>query len=264
MSEPGPRMTRETLQAALKACRRGWSVLPMRPGGKAPLIPWLERQETPARESHIRQWFERWPRANVGVATGAVSGIVVLDVDPAHGGDESLTDLESEHGELPATVEARTGGGGRHLYFAHPGGTVPNRVGLRDGLDIRGDGGCLVMPPSIHPSGGRYKWIEGRSPDDLSPAPLPRWLDDLLRGRRSPGHSRRYWRELTAKGVGEGERNNTIASLAGHLLWHGVDPYVALELLLAWNRDRCRPPLPDDEVARTVASITKLHERRGE
>lgn len=70
------------------------------------------------------------------------------------------------------------------------------------------------------------------------------------------------WRRLVREGVVEGERNNTLASLTGHLLWHGVDPEVALELLLAWNRARCRPPLPDDEVARVVASIARLHERQ--
>ena len=63
------------------------------------------------------------------------------------------------------------------------------------------------------------------------------------------------------RGVAEGERNNTIASLTGHLLWHGVDPEVALQLLLCWNRVRCRPPLSDDEVARTVESIRRTHVR---
>jgi hypothetical protein len=71
-----------------------------------------------------------------------------------------------------------------------------------------------------------------------------------------------YWRKLVADGVTEGERNNTIASLTGHLLWHGVDPDVVLELLLCWNRVRCRPPLPDDEVIRTVDSIARLHQQR--
>ena len=64
------------------------------------------------------------------------------------------------------------------------------------------------------------------------------------------------------EGVNEGERNSTIASLTGHLLWHGVDPQVALELMLAWNRLRCCPPLDDEEVARVVASITRLHEAK--
>ena len=63
-----------------------------------------------------------------------------------------------------------------------------------------------------------------------------------------------------SEGVNRGERNNSVASLAGHLLWHGVDPAVVLELLLCWNRVRCRPPLDDEEVARAVLSITRLHE----
>jgi hypothetical protein len=74
------------------------------------------------------------------------------------------------------------------------------------------------------------------------------------------GHGLKYWRELIHKAVPEGTRNSTIASLAGHLLWHGVDAEVVLELLLCWNRVRCSPPLGDDEVLRTVESITRLHE----
>jgi hypothetical protein len=73
------------------------------------------------------------------------------------------------------------------------------------------------------------------------------------------GHSLDHWRKLVSEGVPEGTRNNTLASLAGHLLWHGVDPQVTLELLLCWNRTRCRPPLDDAEVAGVVASIVKRH-----
>lgn len=79
-----------------------------------------------------------------------------------------------------------------------------------------------------------------------------------VRGPRV-GRSLPEWRQLVREGVLEGERNSTIASLTGHLLWH-VDPEVALELMLAWNRMRCRPPLDDAEVAQVVASITRLHE----
>ena len=77
-------------------------------------------------------------------------------------------------------------------------------------------------------------------------------------GRR-PGD----WLALVREGVTEGTRNTTIASLTGHLLWHGVEPGVALELMLAWNRLRCRPPLDDEEVASVVASITRLHDQEG-
>ena len=161
-------------------------------------------------------------------------------------------------------MEATTGGGGRHLYFAHPGGLVRNRAGLAQGIDLRGDaergdGGYIVAPPSIHPSGTFYEWAPGRNPDEMALAPLSRWLIAPIQGLRV-GRSLSDWRHLVKEGVAEGQRNSTIASMTGHLLWHNVDPDVALELLLAWNRMRCRPPLDDAEVARVVASITKLHD----
>jgi Bifunctional DNA primase/polymerase, N-terminal len=74
---------------------------------------------------------------------------------------------------MPQTVESRTGGGGRHLYYAHPGGHVGNRAGLRPGIDLRGDGGCIVLPPSIHPSGNAYAWVPGHAPGERPLAALP-------------------------------------------------------------------------------------------
>lgn len=188
----------------------------------------------------------------------------MLDIDPGHGGEESLQQLLIEHGPLPKSIEAVTGGGGRHLYFAHPGETLRNRVGLAPGIDLRADGGCVIAPPSVHPRGVSYRWRSGYSPQETAPAPLPRWLLDMLTEDpwQGGGHTLDYWRELVRQGVTEGERNNATASLCGHLLWHGVDPEVARELLLCWNRVRCRPPLPDEEVAQTVDSISRLHERQ--
>lgn len=84
-------------------------------------------------ESEVRAYWRKWPKANVGIATGAGSGIAVLDVDPRHGGTESLAHLEKKYGGLPVTARVATGGGGLHVYFAHPGGRVPNRSQL-DGL----------------------------------------------------------------------------------------------------------------------------------
>jgi hypothetical protein len=248
------------LEAALGYLRRGWSAIPIERRGKRPLVAWLEFQDRAATPAEVEEWFARWPGANVGIVTGHVSGLVVLDVDPAHGGADSLARLEAAHGPLPVTVEALTGGGGRHLYFAHPGGQVGNRVGLHPGIDLRGDGGCVVAPPSVHPSGRRYAWAAGRAPDAARLALLPDWLLRDSAARRG-GHPLAHWRELVRRGVGEGERNSTLASLAGHLLWHEVDPEVVLELLLTWNRERCAPPLEDAEVASVVDSIARLHVR---
>jgi len=252
----------DMLKAALAYAEAGWSVVPMAPRSKQPLIVWREFQERRARTDEIHAWFRRWPQANIAVVTGVISGIVVIDIDPRHGGEASLKILEGEVGPIPSTLEAETGGGGRHLYFAHPGQTLRNRTALRPGIDLRGDGGVIVVPPSVHPSGRRYAWLKGHGPDRAEAAPLPSLLlSDLLAKQGHPGHPLIYWRELIAAGVSEGERNNTIASLAGHLLWHGVDPDVVAELLCCWNAVRCHPPLEDAEVLRTVGSIAKMHKR---
>ncbi|MGD8325046.1 MAG: bifunctional DNA primase/polymerase, partial [Gammaproteobacteria bacterium] len=114
-----------TEKAALDYLARGWSVIPAREKAKRPAIAWKAYQRQCATEKTVREWFRRSAEYNVSVVTGALSGLVVMDVDPRHGGRESLRMLEREHGPLPQTVESITGGGGRHVYFTHPGGRVP-------------------------------------------------------------------------------------------------------------------------------------------
>jgi hypothetical protein len=245
-------------KAALDYRRLGWSVIPIAPRGKQPLVRWQVYQHRQPHAPEVSDWFRQWPDANLAIVTGVVSGLVVLDVDPRHGGDASLRELERRHGPIAETVEVRSGGGGRHLYFHHSGEIIRNRVGIAPGLDLRGDGGYVVAPPSVHASGEPYRWE--RSPDVCRLAPLPRWVSEAAESESPRGHPVSHWRRLLRDGVGEGERNNTIASLAGHLLRHGVDPEVATELLLAWNAARCRPPLASEEVVRTLQSIARLHQ----
>lgn len=241
---------------------RGWSVVPILPRGKRPLVPWQEYQRRLATRDEVGDWYARWPDAGVAIVTGAVSALVVLDVDTRHGGDDTLAALEREFGSLPHTVEAITGGGGRHIYFTHPDGELRNRAGLAPGLDLRAEGGLVVAPPSVHATGQRYAWEVSHHPEETELAAMPQWLLRFARGDgERHGHKLSWWRDLVKTGVVEGERNSAIASLTGHLLWHGVDPDVVLELLLCWNRVRCRPPLDQDEVARTVDSITRTHAR---
>jgi hypothetical protein len=236
----------------------------MQAQGKRPIVAWREFQQRIASAEEIDRWFRHWPDANVGIVTGRISGIVVVDVDLRHGGPDSVTAAEALHGPLPPTVEAATGGGGRHLYFAHPGSTLANRVAIRPGIDVRGDGGCVVAPPSVHPSGRRYAWVEGRGPDQLALAPIPVHFFAQAAAMHRVGHSPLHWRRLIREGIGEGQRNNTVASLTGHLLRRGLDLDVVLELMLAWNRTHCRPPLPDAEVVDVVQSIARVHERDAE
>lgn len=247
---------------ALDYLARGWSIIPVQPHDKRPTIRWAEYQHRRPREEEIRLWFRRREGLNIGIVTGELSGLVVLDIDTSHGGDESLKRVEAHHGGLPSTVQAITGGGGRHLYFHHPGGIVRNKVAILPGVDLRGDGGYAVAPPSLHVSGKRYVWKTSCAPYDVDIAEMPSWLMDMVSAVGvKTGHPSHHWRRVVSEGVPEGERNDTIASLAGHLLWHGVDPEVTLELLLCWNAKRCSPPLTNEEVVRTVQSITRLHAR---
>src|SRR5690606_12483269 len=109
----------DVLNHPLSYAALGWRVVPIAPGSKAPSIrDWPDVATTDAEL--IRQWWSRWPDHGIGIACGPGSGLWVLDVDPRNGGDDSLATLTAEHGALPDTVEAITGGGGRHLLFRWP------------------------------------------------------------------------------------------------------------------------------------------------
>lgn len=250
------------LAAALQYASFGWSVIPFVPKSKRPMVRWRQFQRTRASPDTLRKWFSDHPDANLGIVTGRLSGLIVIDIDPKFGGDDSLAELEQRHGPLPDTVEVLTGGGGRHLYFRHPGGDVHNRINLVPGIDLRGDGGVILAPPSIHPNGRPYVWEVSHHPEDVRPAAMPAWLLALATaGADRRGHSVEHWQALLQGGVDEGARNQSLASLAGHLFWHGVDGRIVLELLSAWNQARCRPPLGEEEVAAVVRNIQRLHEQ---
>jgi hypothetical protein len=132
-------------------------------------------------EQIIRDWWARVPLANVAIATGCSSGVVVIDVDPPNG-DAEIQKLEAEFGPLPQTVEAFTGRG-RQLFYQYPGGGVDigSGTGIRPNIDVRANGGYVVAPPSLHVTGKRYRWREGHDPRSIAPAPLPEWLLTLIR-----------------------------------------------------------------------------------
>ncbi|QOF73632.1 bifunctional DNA primase/polymerase [Aminobacter sp. SR38] len=207
----------------------------------------------------IERWFSN-TTYNIGIATGAVSGIVALDIDPRHDGHETLAALEDRHGTLPLTWRFLTGGGGEHILFRHPGDKIANSAGaLGRGIDVRGDGGYIVAPPSTHICGRPYAISVDHHPDEVPLADLPEWLLDQLIGRKhgdAVGKPvRRNWCRHVAETHAEGQRNDAVARLAGHLLRARVDPRVCLMLIIAWNRLHCLPPLDDDEVVVTVRSI---------
>ena len=216
----------------------------------------------------VTEWFAG-TRHNIGIATGAVSNLIVLDIDPRHGGDATLACFERLQGKLPPTVRFKTGGGGQHILFRHPGGYIPNSAGkIGPGVDVRGDGGYIVAPPSEHISGGHYE-VDSRFCFDITTiADMPEILKGVVilpsrksRRRKSNAANPSAWREALSGQVIEGQRNESIARLAGLLLGRGLDPHVSLDILLAYNDARLAPPLNSYEVIATVASIASREGR---
>lgn len=277
------------LEAALAYAGRGWRVVPLHHAvdgrcscGKADCASPAKHPRTPhglkdasVDEATIRGWWKRWPHANVGIVTGPVSGLFVLDEDGATG-KASVAALEGQHGPLPPTVESVTGKG-RHRLYAYPADRrLGNRTGVRSGLDTRGENGYIVAPPSIHVSGRRYAWRAGHAPDDLPLADMPDWLIEQLEppqpvtppegrtGHDANGSLQRRARQYVASidGRGESERNNLIFSTAGHIAalqgdaGERLTEQQILDHVMELNR-RCDPPLPESEVRDAVASALK-------
>jgi len=238
----------------------GWPCVPAWQRAKSPRVSdWPRRASREPGE--VAAWWRRWPESNVAVATGRRSGLVVLDVDGDDGHD-SLHELERRHGPLPDTPRVKTPRGGEHLYLAHPGGVVPPSVAkLAPGLDVRAEGACVIVPPSVGGNGRRYTWDV--SPLEVAPPAMPAWLAELVvedRGGRRASTPTSEWLRIAA-GVAEGERNAALARLVGHLLRRDVDAELVAGLAQLVNA-RNRPPLACAEVERVVESIAGRELRR--
>ncbi|MGI6405485.1 MAG: bifunctional DNA primase/polymerase [Syntrophaceticus sp.] len=241
------------LKYAIEYLSRGWSVIPIAPRSKQPpgKFSWKEFQERRATESEVRKWWDEWPQANIGIATGKVSGIVVLDLDTM-----LAMETAKENG-IPRSPTAATGSG-YHVYLKHPGFSVLNAVKLGDvkGLDVRGDGGYVVVPPSIHPSGRRYKWTARNL--DTPVADCPEWLVEILKNRTNSegatGGADKSWLLKLLPGIEQGSRNSDAARTIGHWLGLGLPEEEVWVLAMEWNK-RNNPPLDKKELEGVFVSI---------
>lgn len=210
-------------------------------------------------EGRIRRWWSRWPDANIGIPTGERSGLLVLDVDEH--GFTSLDALEEEHGQLPETLIVRTGGGGMHAYFKYPAGSgIRNSAGrVGAGLDVRGEGGYIVAPPS-RTDKGPYAFL-----DRLPRAEPPEWL---LEAARAPHRAARDEDGAGAESAGGldgepipfGERGDTLFRIACSLRARGCKYDRILSEIRKVNRDRCSPPIgahPEDTDAGELEKIAE-------
>ncbi|WP_309382028.1 DUF3987 domain-containing protein [Cerasicoccus frondis] len=254
------------LDHALNYSDRNWPVFPLTPGGKEPLIPKAKGGngclDATTDTMVIRRWWNNEPQANIGLACGKVSGFFVLDVDGEQG-SRSLTALESEIGPLPETLEQTTGTGGRHLLFKYPEGRkVGNRIGFRPKLDIRADGGYIVMAPSIHPDTKQaYRWPYGENtplaeapvklldiiapkPKRIAPweqPPKPKRSDFTPSGDKIKDRARLYLQECEPAVQGQGGHDKLLWAARSLVIGFELDDGTALTLLWGEYNPRCVP-----------------------
>lgn len=233
-------MSNEMLDAARSYLARGWSVIPLRPRDKRPAIAWEPYQHRLATEDELVAWFFGSDN-NVAIVTGQISGIIALDCDSPDA---------AKGRELPLTPCNETSSGWHYLY-THPGFPVRNFARKLPNLDLRGDGGYVAAPPSVHPSSHVYTWLF--SPDDTPIAPCPAWLLELVKTEKKAPAAR------VGDTIPDGQRNATLASLAGSMRRRGMTQDSIEAALLAENVRRCDPPLPDEEV-RTIAKSVARYE----
>ena len=233
----------------LSASERGFRLFPVRPRGKTPLVKGWRNAAT-SNSEQLGAWASEFPGCNWGMATGRGSGMFVLDVD-GDAGVASLDALTRSNGDWPDTLSVSTARGS-HYYFAYPDGQdIRNSAGrLGPGLDIRAEGGYVVIPPSVHPSGVRYGYVKC----GLTIAAAPGWLLQKL----TPQWARAT--RVRADRIGilpDGQRNDGLARLGGALRRRGADLAELEAQLMQANLRRCQPPLPEVDVLKIAASVAR-------
>lgn len=243
------------LEAAIKyATEYGWKVFPVSAEDKTPLTP-NGCKDAKDDIGAIRAWWKRFPDASIGVATGSMSNLVVIDEDIDYEKDldgyEEILRWEREHEKLPDTVRSITGRGGYHLFYHYTDTDIRNRTGLLPGVDVRAEGGYVIVPPSRHPNGRSYEWEY--APEDMPIAEIDDTILELLT-EGAPEESQSF---QVPEIIEEGKRNSVLFGLASSLQSKGLPDNAIIAALNEVNHTNCVKPIPDDEVKRIAASAAK-------
>lgn len=259
------------LEAALAYRAKGFSIIPCGKD-KTPLIKWLPHQEKQATEGQIQEWWDKTPDANPTIVTGAVSGIVVIDIDDMPDGIVNLMEYIPKD---PDTPTAETPTGGIHLYFKHPGFLIGNNTGLVPGCDFRGDGGYVIAPPShceYEKKGkkieGDYKWLKDF--DEVVLAPLPSAYISFINSFAFKGYKGGEVNDCNGLHktssdfvdfFHEGHRNEDLFHVANGLKKGGAEPGLVRKVvqMLALQ---CDPPLSLKEAETIISSALNRNERK--
>lgn len=241
------------LQHALKYLKMGWSVIPLRPSGKEPLIPWQEYQKRLPTEQEVLEWWSQWPTANIGLVTGSISNLLVLDAD----GEKGLKYLQEVDFKSPVTVIS---GKGKHLYFKWSEGIRNSASKIAEGVDIRGEGGYCVLPPSSHPNGLRYRWERNLIVPQLPS--LPEGLVKAVGPSIAPGFTPAVgkpvgWISEALKGMKHGNIDDTLFTVCSRLRADGYSRDDA-RILLQPHAERAgaTPGHLDDKIDNVWARYT--------
>lgn len=245
----------ETLKEwALRYAAMGLAVFPIREKGKAPATPHGSKDAT-TDIAKIEAWWSVNPQYNVAIATGSKSGglvVIDLDVDEEKGknGYEVLREWEKQHGELPETCQSITGRGGYHLFY-RDSAFHHNAQALYDGVDIRGEGGYVVVPPSVHENGHTYEWEQ--EPGEYEIAAVNDLTAEFLLGPAP--EKKQYFHQ--AEVIPEGQRVSALIQLIGSQRSKGLGEAAIRAAVQAENEEKCSPPLTDQELEREVFPALK-------
>lgn len=244
--------------------RLGFSVIPIRPGDKKPMIPWLEYQTRRPTQEELVKWFSR--PCNIGIVTGKISNLAVIDIDTDEGKQEIMKYIP----DSLVTPTVHTPRGGQHLYFQMPDIEIRNNARVIQGCDFRGEGGYVVAPPSMNGNGTPYKWVITHKDSARATMPLT-YINSII-------DNNSMYREVTEEqktanlqkpsllhpvtfSLIKGNRDESLFYAANALIKGGASPQNT-EIILEILSKNCKPPFPESEIKAKIQSAINRAERK--